>query len=114
MAHAPHTNDDFANGADVPLILGGFREAEIGHWFDYAVRPDDGVDFAPDAPHVIYVGGQIGDRTRYARVLKTVAYVVTDEDEAGQPVWQKWQLRDHRNYPTSWAVSRRASAKVEA
>lgn len=107
MAYAPHTNTDFAHGQDVPLLLGSFREAEYGHTFEYAVRPNDGVDFAPDAPHIIYVGGAVGDRTRYAKVLKTVAWVATDEDAEGQPVWQKWAIKEHHNYDTAWAVGQR-------
>jgi hypothetical protein len=30
---------------------------------------------------------------RYARVLKTVAYIVTDENEYGDPVVEKWNIR---------------------
>ncbi len=33
---------------------------------------------------------------RYARVLKTVAYIVTDENEYGDPVVEKWNIRGLR------------------
>jgi hypothetical protein len=33
------------------------------------------------------------DGERPARLLKTVAYVGVDEDEYGNCVWEKWQIR---------------------
>ncbi len=30
---------------------------------------------------------------RYAKLLKTVAYIVTDENEYGDPVVEKWNIR---------------------
>jgi hypothetical protein len=98
MAFAPHTNTDIRNGAKLPLVLGCFNEAEFGRLFEYAIRPDDGIDFAPDCPHIVYVG----DGFRYARVLKTVAWVAVGEADEGEPVLQKWKLRQHREYPTHW------------
>jgi len=105
MGVAPHTNTDIRNGAVLPLILGSFVEADYGHMFEYAIRPDEGVDFAPDCPHIVYVGNGAGYRTRYARVLKTVAYIAVDEDDDGEPVLQKWQLKNHRQYPTEWVFA---------
>lgn len=102
MGFAPHTNTDIRNGAKLPLILGSFIEADYGHTFEYAIRPDEGIDFAPDCPHIVYVGDGVGFRIRYARVLKTVAYIAVDEDDDGEPVLQKWQLKNHRQYPTEW------------
>lgn len=102
MAFAPHTNTDVrhahAMGNSLPLILGSFKEAEVGNFFEYAVRPNDGVDFAEDCPHIIYTGGQ----TRYAKVLKTVAWVAVDEAEDGSPIFERWDIRQHRQYPTDW------------
>jgi len=76
-------------------ILGGFAEKEFGHNFEYVEsdHPDvfnlyssyEGEQF----PHEVFVGC---DQSRYARVLKTVAYVVVDEDENG-PVIEKWNIR---------------------
>jgi len=101
MAYAPHTNTDVHHQLQMgiiptphPLILGCFTETEHGKLFEYAERrwPDD--DFHPELPHVIYV---VGGETRLANVLKTVAYVLTDEDEL-----RKWNIKQHRNYDTSW------------
>lgn len=108
MAYAPHNNDHVLYQlqcgqmpTELPLILGQFREAEYGVTFGFAERrwPDD--EFSPDMPHVIYVGdGSV--ETRLAKVLKTVAYVVVDEDADGQPVVEKWAIKQHRAYNTEW------------
>lgn len=104
MAYAMHTNTDYAYGADVPLLLGQFTEKEHGHYFEYADRPFGlGGDFAPDATHVVYVG--YGGQYRFARVLKTVVYVATDEEITA--VWEKWSIKQHRHYLTQWAIDAR-------
>ena len=109
MALAAHTNTNFAHGESVPLILGHFVEADYGHGFEYAVRPDEGLNFAPDFPHIIYTG----EETRYARVLKTVAYIVIDEAADGSPVYERWAIKRHRHYDTEWAFRQRR-ARAEA
>ena len=35
---------------------------------------------------------------RYARVLKTVAYIVVDEDEYGDAIVEKWNIKKQRIY----------------
>ena len=109
MAFAPHTNTDVRHalhcGKTPPLLLGMFNNHEHGKLFEYAVRPDEGIDFAPDCPHIVYVTNPItgiDSGFRYAKVLKTVAWVVVDEDANGQPVYEKWKLRGHSQYPTEW------------
>lgn len=108
MSFAPHTNTDvhrqLLSGfipTPLPLLFGQFRASETDVLFEYAERrwPDD--SFAPEMPHVIYVGGTTGPGTRLAKVLKTVVFVVVDEDENG-PVVQKWPIKQHRIYPTDW------------
>jgi len=53
-----------------------------------------------DYPHRVHVQtSPIGESGwRYARVLKTVAYIVTDEDDYGQPVIEKWDVKRHTTY----------------
>jgi len=53
-------------------------------------------DLWPDFPHLVYVGPH--NQTRYARVLKTVAYIVVDEGEAGEPITEKWDIRSAHQY----------------
>jgi hypothetical protein len=35
---------------------------------------------------------------RPVKFLKTVAYIVTDEDDSGKPVVEKWAIRDLRTW----------------
>lgn len=105
MAYAPHSNDAVLHQLRCgitpttdPLVFGSFYEKDTGNGFEYAERrhPDD--SFAPEMPHIIYLNH---GATRLAKVLKTVAFVVVDEDENG-PVIEKWQIKQHRHYDTSW------------
>lgn len=109
MAFAPHTNQDVRQQIEMglvpsplPLLLGQFREADHGHMFEYAERRWFSDHVAPEMPHVVYVGtsgsNSVGVVTRLAKVLKTVAYIVVDEDENGNPVIEKWSIKQHRAY----------------
>ena len=106
---APHYNDQVRdqlragqNPTTLPLVLGRFDIKGLKTSFEYAERrwPDDA--FAPDMPHMVYVGSGKITETRLAKVLQTVAYVVVDEDANGQPVIQKWDIVLHRKYDTQW------------
>lgn len=89
---------------DLRLTRGEFREADYGNWFNYSA-PEEG-EFRPDTIPAeydvkVYVGdGNInGDQGfRWAKVLQTVAYIVTDEDENGNLVVEKWFLKSHNRY----------------
>ena len=95
MAYAPLSDSDRG------LTRGQFREADHGHTFEYSA-PKEG-EFQPfrEYPSKVYVGGSGagGDQGfRWAKVLQTVAYIVTDEDANGNPVVEKWNIRGHRRY----------------
>lgn len=95
MAYAPHTNAD----TRLPRILGCFRHRETEPYFEYALRRLDtdtrGGWLAEDFPHLVYTA----DGDRIAKVLKTVAHVVVNEDADGNGVVEIWPLRQHREYP---------------
>jgi len=70
----------------------------------------NGVDFAYEAndpadswlpvinyPHRVWVShSPVNDSGwRYANVKKTVAYIVVNEDDNGQPVIEKWSIKNH-------------------
>jgi len=38
------------------------------------------------------------DGYRYALIKKTVAYIVVDEDDAGLPVIEKWDIKQHKTW----------------
>jgi hypothetical protein len=103
MGYAPHTNTDVVTNRNLAMVLGCFNEKDYGCHFEYAIRPVDGVEFAEDCPHIIYVQ----DGYRYAKVLKTVAWVVIGEHEDGSPIYDKWNIKQHRVYPTEWVHEKR-------
>ena len=73
--------------------IGEFIEAEFGKSFTYRVAGDE--DWNPyNLPHVV----DVLDGVRCAIVKKTVAYVVVDEDDQGNPVLQKWKIKSHKVY----------------
>lgn len=76
------------------IELGGqFKEKEYGNFFEF--RPtqnpwaiENGLEFE------IAVGPDYNNlQVRFAKILKTVAYVAVDEDANGKPVFQKWEIR---------------------
>jgi hypothetical protein len=83
MAYQTHTQNP----------IGSFVEKEFGQSFEYStndVHPWESYEF----PHKVWVA----DGYRYAHVLKTVAYVVSDEDADGKPVLVRWYIKNHREY----------------
>lgn len=85
---------------DRGLVLGIFTEADHGKPFEYLQRTDEAGSWAADFPHLVCVADVIGWSYRFAKVLKTVAYVVTDEAADGSPIIQKWQIKSHKIYST--------------
>lgn len=79
--------------------LGSFVEKDYSHLFEFSVNDHD-FAWAPqeDFPHLVWVGPGYEVQPRYARVLKTVAYVVVNEDEFGRPVIEKWSIKKNRSY----------------
>lgn len=74
--------------------IGEFQERDYGNWFTYKKTTDEwaishGYEFQID------VNDLTGRPYRFAKILKTVAYVVVDEDENGAPVFEKWHLKRH-------------------
>tara|TARA_Y100000356_G_scaffold128490_1_gene128478 strand:+ start:797 stop:1063 length:267 start_codon:yes stop_codon:yes gene_type:complete len=78
--------------------IGDFVEKSYGNWFTYGVNKDEWLK--NEYPHIIYVNDLEGHGSgyRYAKVLKTVAYIVVDEDEYGKPVVEKWELKKNFKY----------------
>ena len=82
----------YANGKQP--VSGEFREKEFKNHFEFIDRVDEwGTRIG--ATHTIYLRD---NNTRYARVLKTVAYVCVDENDFGEPVWEKWQIKTLWNH----------------
>ena len=84
--------------------IGCFVERDTGNYFEYSVNDEtyDGapVGFALDYPHKVWVGGKdVAGMSgwRYAKVKKTRAVIVVDEDENG-PVTEKWFFKKNDEY----------------
>lgn len=90
MAYAP-TSTLFAPAGD-GSILGQFVEKDHGRTFEFSTA--DSTPFEGFGELVWLADEQ----SRYARILKTVAYVVVDEDVNGAPVVEKWNIKRHTLY----------------
>lgn len=88
--------------------IGQFVEKDTGNYFEFSMNPDDTV-LAPPAhggrnmeyPHIVWVGGEgvCGQRGyRYARVMETVVHIITDEDDRGHAVVEKWDIKSKKEY----------------
>lgn len=83
--------------------IGRFILRENSNHFEYSFN-DEVDDYSKSMvekyPHKVWVGDKVsgGSGWRYARVLKTVAHVVTDEADDGSPIVEKWELKSNINY----------------
>lgn len=88
----------FAPSSVYPIREGGaFIEKDHGNFFEYDLH---GEDTFPGYPHRVWVSeNPVNDSGwRYALVKKTVAYIVVDEADDGQPVVIKWSIKGHLSY----------------
>ena len=90
MSYAPYFNTP---DMTEPRLLGQFDVGVI--CFEYSNRPEgDRGDQWPEYPHRVFTL----DGDRAALVMKTVAYIVTDENDDGSPLVEKWEIRRHKKY----------------
>ena len=79
------------------VVLGSFVERDHGKRFEFAERdPVRVFGFAPEFPHSVFVGPFSEERA--ALVMRTVAYIVTNEDADGSPVVERWEIKSRRDY----------------
>jgi hypothetical protein len=74
---------------------GEFQNSETGVWFTYEVREFDSNTVKYGFTHVIHMSN---GTTRDVRLLQTVVYVAVDEDAFGDPVMEKWQIKNHHKF----------------
>ena len=86
---------------NLETVVGSFVEKSVGKTHEYSLNTDieSGWDpkwdqFAQDFPHKLWTL----DGHRYALIKKTVAYIVVDEDDAGLPVIEKWDIKQHKEF----------------
>ena len=80
-------------------ILGSFIEKEHGHLFEFSKNNEM---FHTSYPHKVWVTTpwRMDSGWRFAKVLKTVAYVLTN-DQDGQDVVEKWSIKKRRYFQDS-------------
>ena len=71
--------------------VGEFKEKEFGKYFEYRMAEPESWGATFGFPFQVAVG-PLGE-TRYAKIFKTVAYIVVDQDDNGAPVIEKWQIK---------------------
>ena len=78
-------------------LVGQFKEKSAGKTHEYSLVEDKdkfrewGGDWFMYRHKLWTMDGY-----RYALIKKTVAYIVVDEDDAGLPVIEKWDISNHK------------------
>lgn len=76
----------FLNGK----VSGSFTEKTYGKSFEFRITDNQ---WAIQHGYNLEIAvGPLGE-TRPAKILKTVAYVVVDEDQNGLPIVEKWSIK---------------------
>jgi hypothetical protein len=77
-------------------ILGSFTEKEYGKHFEFSTNNEN---FNTEYPHKVWVTTpwRMDSGWRFAKVLKTRAYVLTN-NEAGEDVVEKWYHKKYTEY----------------
>jgi hypothetical protein len=91
MAFAPHLELGHNR------VRGYFTEKECSQLFEYSEpRLGEVPPFGEEYGMKVWVGNDAN--FRWAKILKTVAYIVVDEDSDGSPITEWWELKRHRVY----------------
>lgn len=80
--------------------VGSFLEKDYGNYFEFSNNTEE-MTTSWLFPHIVWVTTPkegIDSGWRYARVLKTVAYIAVDEDAHGQPIIEKWNIKQHKEF----------------
>lgn len=81
-----HFNTDI----DIKTVCGEFDNGRARFEYRANTRTDLWGITTEEFPHEIAMSD---GSFRFARVLKTVVYVIVDEDEYGRPVTEKWDIK---------------------
>ena len=95
MSHAP-TSTYFQPHGD-GTIQGCFTHKDHGTFFEFSTATPGESDWA-GAEYTSKVWVRGGDSWLLAKVLKTVAYVVVDENAAGKPIIERWATKKFLRY----------------
>lgn len=81
-----------ASTSQMTSVVGQFQHKETGKYFEFRKTVNTTVPGFEHYPYEVFVGPQ-AESVRFARILKTVAYIAVDEDENGNPVEEKWPIK---------------------
>lgn len=82
-------------------IIGVFHEKDTGNLFEFSDNQDMGEWAGYSYPHKIWVTSPkdgIDSGYRYGRVKKTLVEIVVDEDSNGDPIVEKWAIKNLKVY----------------
>lgn len=98
MTHAPARTCFQPHGDGT--IQGCFTHKQFGTFFEFSTaKPAEFAWAGPEFNMKVWVS-VLGDGAwRLAKVLKTVAYVIVDEDDYGKPVVEHWPIKKFELYP---------------
>ncbi len=77
-------------------IRGSFKNSETDVFFEFSECPENERDFGPEFDMKVWVHGD--ENFRFAKMMKTRAFVVVDEAADGSPVVEKWITKQTRFY----------------
>jgi len=75
-------------------VAGTFIEVSARHQHEYAIGAPTEWAAERGATHTLYTI----DGPRPARVKRTVAYIGVDETPEGDIAWERWEIRNHREF----------------
>jgi hypothetical protein len=76
-------------------VLGGFTHALTNKFFEF-IKAEHPWAEQFEMPYEVFIGPS--GETRFARILKTVAYVCVDESADGSPILQRWPIKKLTHY----------------
>jgi hypothetical protein len=86
---------------EIKNVIGTFKHKGYDTSFDYVINsPEDSWLPVVNYPHRVWVcNNPIAESGwRYANVKKTVVDIVVDEDAYGQPIIEKWSIKNHLTF----------------
>lgn len=78
-------------------LVGSFTEKTVGNYFEFDFDPEKTMAAYPYRVWVAQPISGLESGWRYARILKTVAYIIVDENDDGVVV-EKWDIKNRRDF----------------
>ena len=82
---------------NLETVVGSFVEKSVGLVHEYS-KNDNNFEGWHNAWKVCRHKLWTLDGFRYAIIKKTVAYIATGEDAYGKPIFEKWDIKQHKEF----------------